>query len=113
MVDNLRGWTNKLIWGNNNLILSSLINGQLYDEIQKQGGLKLIYIDPPFNVGDDFDIEIKIGGNDFEKKRNILEEIAFRDTWGKGADSFLSMIYERLILIKRLLKDDGAILYSL
>ena len=105
----LRGWTNKLIWGNNNLILSSLINGPLYDEIQKEGGLKLIYIDPPFNVGDDFHIDIKIQGNEFEKKRNILEEIAFRDTWGKGTDSFLSMFYERLILMKRLLKDDGAI----
>ena len=105
----LRGWTNKLIWGNNNLILSSLLYGQLYDEIQKQGGLKLVYIDPPFDVGDDFDIEITIGGNDFEKKRNILEEIAYRDTWGKGADSFLSMIYERLILIKNLLADDGSI----
>ena len=68
----LRGWTNKLIWGNNNLILSSLINGPLYDEIQKEGGLKLIYIDPPFNVGDDFHIDIKIQGNEFEKKKKYF-----------------------------------------
>ena len=47
----LRGWTNKLIWGNNSLVLSSLINGPLREEIEKQGGLKLVYIDPPFNVG--------------------------------------------------------------
>ena len=44
----LKGWTNKLIWGDNKLILSSLKNGSLRGEIEKQGGLKLIYIDPPF-----------------------------------------------------------------
>ena len=105
----LRGWTNKLIWGNNNLILSSLLHGPMNDEIQKQGGLKLVYIDPPFNVGDDFHLDIKIGKNEFEKKRNILEEIAYRDTWGKGADSFLSMIYERIKLIYNLMSQDGVI----
>ena len=50
----LKGWTNKLIWGDNKLILSSLKNGPLREEIEKQGGLKLIYIDPPFDVGADF-----------------------------------------------------------
>ena len=50
----LKGWTNKLIWGDNKLILSSLKNGPLRDEIEEQGGLKLIYIDPPFDVGADF-----------------------------------------------------------
>ncbi len=43
----LKGWTNKLIWGDNKLILSSLKNGPLREEIEAQGGLKLIYIDPP------------------------------------------------------------------
>src|SRR5271163_4252986 len=46
----LKGWTNKLIWGDNKLILSSLKNGPLREEIEKQGGIKLIYIDPPFDV---------------------------------------------------------------
>ena len=50
----LKGWTNKLIWGDNKLILSSLKNGPLREEIEAQGGLKLIYIDPPFDVGADF-----------------------------------------------------------
>ena len=50
----IKGWTNKLIWGDNKLILSSLKNGPLREEIEKQGGLKLIYIDPPFDVGADF-----------------------------------------------------------
>lgn len=105
----LKGWTNKLIWGDNKLILSSLKNGPLREEIEAQGGLKLIYIDPPFDVGADFSMDIEIGGDTFTKKPNILEEIAYRDTWGKGADSFISMIYERLILMRDLLAEDGSI----
>ncbi len=57
-----KGWTNKLIWGDNKLILSSLKNGPLREEIEAQGGLKLIYIDPPFDVGADFSVDIEIGG---------------------------------------------------
>ena len=105
----LKGWTNKLIWGDNKLILSSLKNGPLREEIEKQGGLKLIYIDPPFDVGADFSMDIEIGGDTFTKKPNILEEIAYRDTWGKGADSFIAMIYERLVLMHDLLAEDGSI----
>ena len=105
----LKGWTNKLIWGDNKLILSSLKNGPLRDEIEAQGGIKLIYIDPPFDVGADFSMNIEIGGDTFTKKPNILEEIAYRDTWGKGADSFISMIYERLVLMRDLLAEDGSI----
>ena len=105
----LKGWTNKLIWGDNKLILSSLKNGPLREEIEAEGGLKLIYIDPPFDVGADFSMDIEIGGDTFTKKPNILEEIAYRDTWGKGADSFISMIYERLILLHDLLAEDGSI----
>lgn len=104
-----KGWTNKLIWGDNKLILSSLKNGPLREEIEAQGGLKLIYIDPPFDVGADFSMDIEIGGDTFTKKPNILEEIAYRDTWGKGSDSFIAMIYERLILMRDLLAEDGSI----
>ena len=104
-----KGWTNKLIWGDNKLILSSLKNGPLREEIEAQGGLKLIYIDPPFDVGADFSMDIEIGGDTFTKKPNILEEIAYRDTWGKGADSFIATIYERLILMRDLLAEDGSI----
>ncbi len=105
----LKGWTNKLIWGDNKLILSSLKNGPLREEIEKQGGLKLIYIDPPFDIGADFSMKIEIGEEAFTKNPNVLEEIAYRDTWGKGVDSFIAMIYERLILMKDLLSQDGSI----
>ena len=104
-----KGWTNKLIWGDNKLILSSLKSGPLREEIEKQGGLKLIYIDPPFDVGADFSMDIEIGDNTFTKRPNVLEELAYRDTWGKGADSFISMIYERLVLMRDLLAEDGSI----
>lgn len=103
------GWTNKLIWGDNKYILSSLKNGPMRDEIEKNGGIKLIYIDPPFDVGADFTMEVEIGDSTYEKRPNVLEHIAYRDTWGKGEDSFLSMIYERLILMKELLSNDGSI----
>jgi len=105
----LHGWTNKLIWGDNKLILSSLKAGALRQQIEDAGGLKLIYIDPPFDVGADFSMDIEIGGETFHKEANLLEQIAYRDTWGRGADSFISMLYERLILMRDLLTTDGAI----
>ncbi len=104
-----QGWTNKLIWGDNKLILSSLKAGALRRQIEDAGGLKLIYIDPPFDVGADFSMDIEIGGETFHKEPNLLEQIAYRDTWGRGADSFISMIYERLILMRDLMHPEGSI----
>lgn len=103
------GWTNKLIWGDNKLILSSLKNGPLRQQIEEQGGLKLIYIDPPFDVGADFSMSVEVGDDELRKRPNVLEELAYRDTWGKGADSFISMIYERLRLMHDLLASNGSI----
>lgn len=105
----VQGWSNKLIWGDNKYVLSSLKSGPIRDEIEANGGIKLIYIDPPFDVGADFSTMIEIGDTEFEKAPTVLEEIAFRDTWGLGQDSFLAMIYERLLLMKDLLADDGTI----
>ncbi|NCU28772.1 MAG: site-specific DNA-methyltransferase, partial [Candidatus Moranbacteria bacterium] len=108
----ITGWTNKLIWGDNKLIISSLKNGPLRKEIEAQGGLKLIYIDPPFDVGADFSMDITIGDDEeesFTKRPSVIEEVAYRDTWGKGADSFIAMIYERLKLMQELLAEDGSI----
>ena len=105
----VKGWTNKLIWGDNKLILASLKSGALRRQIEDAGGLKLIYIDPPFDVGADFSMDIEIGGETFHKEPNLLEQIAYRDTWGRGADSFIAMIYERLILMRDLMHSDGSI----
>ncbi len=105
----ISGWTNKLIWGDNKLILASLKGGAIREQIEKQGGIKLIYIDPPFDVGADFSMKVEIGDEELTKKPNVLEELAYRDTWGQGADSFIAMIYERLSLMRDLLAEDGSI----
>lgn len=104
------GWTNKLIWGNNNLVLSSLKNGPMRRQIEDAGGLKLIYIDPPFDVGADFSVDIEVGdGEILTKEPSVIEELAYRDTWGRGTDSYLAMMYERLLLMRDLLSRDGSI----
>ncbi len=103
------GWTNKLIWGDNSLILSSLIHGPLRTEIQNAGGLKLVYIDPPFDVGADFTMEINVGEDSVTKKPSVVEEIVYRDTWGQGTDSYIHMIYSRLRQINELMADDSFI----
>ena len=105
----LKGWTNKLIWGDNKFVLASLKSGPLRDEIEANGGIKLIYIDPPFDVGADFTMDVEIGDETLSREANVLEEIAYRDTWGKGTDSFIAMIYERLSLMKGLLSPSGSI----
>jgi len=105
----LKGWTNKLIWGDNKLILSSLANGPLRANIEAEGGLKLIYIDPPFAVGADFSFNIEIGGETAEKRQSVIEEIAYRDTWGKGISSFLSMLHSRLLIMEGLMDTDSVI----
>jgi len=105
----IKGWANKLIWGDNKLILSSLKAGAIRRQLEDAGGLKLIYIDPPFDVGADFSMDIEIGGETFHKEPNLLEQIAYRDTWGRGADSFLSMVYERMILMRDLMHPEGSI----
>jgi DNA modification methylase len=103
------GWSNKLIWGDNKLILSSLSRGPVRQQIEDAGGLKLVYIDPPFDVGYDFSMEVSVGDESISKEPSVLEQFAYRDTWGKGTDSFASMIYERLQLIRDLLAPDGSV----
>ena len=65
------GWTNKLIWGDNKYILSSLKNGPMREEIEKEGGIKLIYIDPPFDVGADFSMNVEVGEDSYEKTKRF------------------------------------------
>lgn len=103
------GWTNKLIWGDNKLILSSLKSGALRRYIEDAGGLKLIYIDPPFDVGADFSMDIEVGDETFRKEPTLLEQIAYRDTWGRGVDSYLVMLYERLLLMRDLCSPTASI----
>jgi DNA modification methylase len=103
------GWSNKLIWGDNKLVLSSLKGGPLRREMEAAGGLKLVYIDPPFDVGGDFSFQVEVGDEQVTKEPTVIEEIAYRDTWGRGRDSYYGMIRERLTLIGDILAPTGSI----
>lgn len=96
------GWKNRLIWGDNFLVMGSLL-----DEFA--GEISLIYIDPPFATGADFSYQVKVGDQEWTKEPSIIETLAYRDTWGKGLESYLQMMYDRLVLMKELLADDGSI----
>lgn len=103
------GWTNKLIWGDNKLVLSSLKNGPLRRQIDEAGGLKLVYIDPPFDVGADFSFEVEVGAESLVKEPSVVEDVAYRDTWGRDRESYIAMLYERLAIVRGLLASDGQI----
>src|SRR5581483_1822998 len=98
------GWRNKLIWGDNKLVMSSLLD-------QFAGKIDLIYIDPPFATGADFSVDVLVGdeGTALSKEQSILEEKAYRDTWGSGLDTYLEMLVPRLALIRELLSDRGSL----
>jgi len=95
---------NMLIWGDNKLVIASLLS-------QFKGKVDLIYIDPPFDVGADFTMDVPIGDEKetVGKDQSTLEMVAYRDTWGKGTDSYLHVMYERLTLMRELLSERGSI----
>ncbi|HEV2493977.1 MAG TPA: site-specific DNA-methyltransferase [Terriglobia bacterium] len=102
-------WRNRLIWGDKKYVLPSLLP-------EFAGKVNLIYIDPPFDTGADFSFTAIIpkaqGGAEqvaFLKEPSILEQKAYRDTWGHGLDSYLLWFYETLLLLRELLAEDGSI----
>ncbi len=106
------GWRNRLIWGDNLHVLSSLA-----DELA--GQVDLIYIDPPFDSRQDYKVRIAVGDDnvgadqELSKIASVIEEKAYRDTWGKGVESYLQMLYDRLVLLRELLSDRGSIFLHL
>ena len=94
---------NRLIWGDNKLALLTLRE-------EFAGKIDLIYIDPPFDVGADFSMKVKVGEEgEIGKEPSIMEMVAYRDTWGQHTNSYLTMLYERLLLMRDLLSDRGSI----
>lgn len=108
---NNKEWRNRLIWGDKKYVLPSLLP-------EFAGKVNLIYIDPPFNVGADFSFTATIaehpdneeeGTTEFIKQPSIIEQKAYRDTWGKGLDSYMQWFYETILILKELLTDEGSI----
>lgn len=96
---------NRLIWGDNLLVMQALLaNGY-------EGQIDLIYIDPPFNTGENFNFsnQVQIGNTSFEKELPVNERLAYTDTWARGVDSFLDMIYPRIQLMRKLLSEQGSL----
>ena len=95
-------WRNKLIWGDNLLVMASLLE-------EFAGKVDLIYIDPPFATGSDFSFTQEIGesGLQIRKEASAIEEKAYRDTWGRGYSSYLQMIHDRIVIARDLLSPCG------
>jgi len=100
----LDDFRNRLIWGDNKLVMASLL-------AEFKGTIDLIYIDPPFNVDADFCFRVPIGDGDeqIEKDQSALEMVAYNDTWGKGTDSYLNVMTERIGLMRDLLAPTGSL----
>ena len=79
-------WRNRLIWGDKKYALPSLLP-------EFAGKVNLIYIDPPFDTGADFSFTATVPDDPdleeddsftFTKEPSIIEQKAYRDTWGRG-----------------------------
>jgi adenine-specific DNA-methyltransferase len=103
-------WRNRLIWGDKKYVLPSLLP-------EFAGKVNLIYIDPPFDTGADFSFtasipsksEDSVDATTFLKEPSILEQKAYRDTWGQGLDSYLEWFYETTVLLRELLHETGSL----
>ncbi|MGH8070268.1 MAG: site-specific DNA-methyltransferase [Candidatus Entotheonellia bacterium] len=75
------------------------------------GKIDLIYIDPPFATGADFSFTTEVGEAEIEvaKEQSLIEEKAYRDTWGSGIASFVTMLHDRLLVIRDLLAENGSL----
>src|SRR6267378_997951 len=104
-------WRNILIWGDKKYVLPSLLP-------EFAGKVNLIYIDPPFDTGADFSFNAtlhdhpdaeKDEATSFLKEPSIIEQKAYRDTWGRGLDSYLQWFHEAIIMLRELLAEDGSL----
>ncbi len=94
------GWMNELYWGDNLQVMSHLLK-------KYRGRVNLIYIDPPFDSKADYKKTITLRGQKVENDHNSFEEKQYTDIWTN--DEYLQFMYERLILLRELLSDDGSI----
>ena len=98
--DEVDDWRNKIYWGDNLQVMSHLLKTH-------RGKINLIYIDPPFDSKADYKKRIELRGKEVKNDRTAFEEKQYTDIWTN--DEYLQYMYERLILMKELLADDGSI----
>jgi len=82
--------------------------------------IKMIYIDPPYNTGKDFIYRdnFKVSKDEYEEEIGAVDEDGDKlfkntDSNGRFHSDWLSMMYERLLVARDLLKDDGVIFISI
>ncbi|OFW00202.1 MAG: hypothetical protein A3G20_04445 [Acidobacteria bacterium RIFCSPLOWO2_12_FULL_59_11] len=104
-------WRNRLIWGDKKYALPSLLP-------DFAGKVSLIYIDPPFDTGADFSYTATVPDHPdsdeddsftFTKEPSIIEHKAYRDTWGRGLNSYLQWFYETVVILHELLDESGSL----
>jgi len=103
-------WHNRLIYGDNLMVMQALLAGDPETGLPSmRGKIDLIYIDPPFDSKADYRTKITLPGTTIEQKPTVLEQFAYSDTWKDGTVSYLQMIYSRLVLMRELLSEQGSI----
>lgn len=96
----VKGWRNKIYWGDNLQVMSHLLKGY-------RNRIKFVYIDPPFDSKADYRKQINLKGKNVKNDASSFEEKQYSDLWAN--DEYLQFMFERLVLIKELLTDDGVI----
>ncbi len=103
-------WYNRLVYGDNLLVMQALLAGDEESGLPSmRGKIDLIYIDPPFDSKADYRTKIKLPNGDIEQKPSLIEQFAYSDTWKEGTVSYLKMMYPRLVLMRELLSEQGTI----
>ena len=103
-------WVNRLIYGDNLLVMQNLLAGDPDSGLPSmRGKIDLIYIDPPFDSKADYRTKVNLPGIDLAQKPTVIEQFAYADTWKDGTVSYLKMLYPRLALMKELLSEKGSI----
>lgn len=96
--DPVDGWMNRIYWGDNLQVMSHLLK-------EFRGKVDLVYIDPPFDSKADYKKTITLHGKTASSDGTSFEEKQYTDIWSN--DEYLQFIYERIIILKELLKDTG------
>ena len=94
------GWINKIFWGDNLQVMSHMLK-------EYRGQVQMIYIDPPFDSKAQYKKTIKVKSNDVSNDMMSFEEKQYNDIWTN--DTYLQFMYERIILLRELLSENGSI----